>query len=197
MKSPISTPNNSSTIMKQQLVSPHLYSRLPQECNTGAATTYSSYVTPLYYIAKWYLLSFPCQMSCPKEASKIAHGYNFIETNLGKHNLAKLTNKQVTQNLQHHQCGPIIQDGFSLIIISLHGPSLALAALLWIYSQESYLHNFQHNSQLKIKHNCTINWPSCFATIRINGESTSIWNSDSITITQPYGSEPCRNFVIS
>ena len=62
--------------------------------------------------------------------SLIARGYSFIETNLGKHNLAKLTNKQVTQNLQRHQCGPIIQDGISLIIISSHGPSLALAALL-------------------------------------------------------------------
>ena len=38
-------------------------------------------------------------MSYPKEASSIAHDYNFIETNLGKHNLAKLTNKQVTQKL--------------------------------------------------------------------------------------------------
>ena len=38
-------------------------------------------------------------MSYPKDANNITHGYNFIETNLGKHNLAKLTNKQVIKKL--------------------------------------------------------------------------------------------------
>ena len=56
----------------------------------------------------------------------IAHGNGFVKTNLGKHNLAKLTNNQATQELKHPQCGPIIQDSLSLIIIFSHGPKLRI-----------------------------------------------------------------------
>ena len=58
-----------------------------------------------------------------------------------------------------------------------------------IYSQVCYFY-FQHQCQLNIKHGHATNWFSCLATIEINKESTSIWNSDSITMTQPYGSVP-------
>ena len=58
-----------------------------------------------------------------------------------------------------------------------------------IYSQVCYFY-FQHQYQLNIRHGRATNWFSCLATIKINKESTSIWNSDSITMTQPYGSVP-------
>ena len=49
---------------------------------------------------------------------------------------------------------------------------------------------------IKIKHNRTTNWPSCFATTGINGESTSIWNSTlTTTRTQPHGSFSGSGFV--
>ena len=44
--------------------------------------------------------AFACSHPYTTSPSDIfAHGYNFIETNPSKHNLAKLTNKQVTQKL--------------------------------------------------------------------------------------------------
>ena len=69
-----------------------------------AANQCSSYVTPLYYIAKWYLHSILSQKSCPKIFNSIAHGYNFIEINLGKHDLTKLANNKATKKLNHPQC---------------------------------------------------------------------------------------------
>ena len=75
----------------------------------GVANQCSSYVTPLYYIAKWYLRSILSQISCPKTASSIAHGYDFIEINLGKHDLTKLA-----------------------IIISSYGPN----SLIQIYNKQ-------------------------------------------------------------
>ena len=84
-------------------------------------------------------------MSCPKEASSITHGYNFIETNLGKRNLAKLTNKQVTKKLQHSQYGPIIQDNLSFIIIFSYRPKLKLYSIIYSFC-------FQHDDQLKVKY---------------------------------------------
>ena len=67
----------------------------------GATSAYSSYVTPLYYIVKWYLCSIPPQIWCPKVANSIAHDYGFIETNLGKHNLTKLANNKAAKKLKH------------------------------------------------------------------------------------------------
>ena len=68
------------------------------------ASTYISYITPLYYITKWYLRSIPSQICYSKVADSIAHGYDFIETNLGKLNLTKLANNKATKKLKHHQC---------------------------------------------------------------------------------------------
>ena len=84
-------------------------------------------------------------MSCPKEASSITHGFNFIKSNLGKHNLAKLTNKQVTKKLQHSQYGPIIQDNLSFIIIFSYRPKLKLYSIIYSFC-------FQHDDQLKVKY---------------------------------------------
>lgn len=54
----------------------------------------------------------------------IAFGYGFIKSNLGKHNLTKLTNNQATQILKCPQCGPIctkVQDNHSFFIIFPYG----------------------------------------------------------------------------
>ena len=55
---------------------------------------------------------FHLKYAIPRQAaiSLIAYDCRFVKTNLGKHNLAKLTNNQATQELKHPQCGPIIQD---------------------------------------------------------------------------------------
>ena len=70
----------------------------------GATNQCSSYVTPLYYITKWYLRSILSQISCPKIVSSIAYSYDFIEINLGQHNLTKLANNKATKKLNHPQC---------------------------------------------------------------------------------------------
>ena len=49
---------------------------------------------------------FHLKYAIPRQAaiSLIAHGYNFIEINLGKHHLTKLANNKATKNLNHPQC---------------------------------------------------------------------------------------------
>ena len=70
----------------------------------ATANTHSIYVIPLYYVTKWYLRSIPSQICYLKVANSIAHGYDFIETNLGKYNLTKLANNKATKKLKYHQC---------------------------------------------------------------------------------------------
>ena len=152
---------------RQWLVTLHYYSHSPQEHHTrGLSAHIVAMSHPYITLPSHIFTSFHLKYAIPRwpKITLITHGYNFIETNFGKHNLTKLTINQVTQELKHPQCDPIIQDSFSFIFIFAYGPKS----------------NLQLSMQLHFTSNTMANLKSIIATLQTNLHS--LWLSESMGI---------------
>ena len=124
----------------------HYYSHSPQEHNTRGLPAHIVAMSHPYITSPSHIFtSFHLKYAIPRwpTITLITHGYNFIETNFDKHNITKLTNNQVTQELKHPQCNPIIQDSFSFIFIFAYEPKSNLQLSMQLYSTSNMMANLK------------------------------------------------------